>query len=135
MRLPRVAASSAGATTSPVNSANGTTTQALTAVDVTGLSAGVAAIAAGRDHTCALTTGGGVKCWGSNFDGELGNGNCGDGPYTGRRDGLQHWCHRNRQRPWQLRFPHLRADHGRWGEMLGLQLVWTDRQRFDHGRH
>ncbi len=53
---------------------DGTTEDRWTAVDVLGLTAGVSAIAAGMDHTCALTQAGGVKCWGYNGDGELGDG-------------------------------------------------------------
>ena len=53
---------------------NGSRAQSFIPVDVSGLTSGVRAIATGYEHACALTTSGGVKCWGSRTGAELGNG-------------------------------------------------------------
>jgi alpha-tubulin suppressor-like RCC1 family protein len=53
---------------------DGTTTDRYIPVAVSGLSSGVVAIVAAGGHTCAIVTGGGVKCWGANSSGQLGDG-------------------------------------------------------------
>jgi alpha-tubulin suppressor-like RCC1 family protein len=54
---------------------NGTLKPAYAPVAVSGLGTEpTASIASRANHTCALLTGGSVKCWGQNFDGQLGDG-------------------------------------------------------------
>lgn len=59
---------------------NGSTVDSYRPVDVATLSDGVTALGVGSTddflptHSCALTLGGDVKCWGPNRDGQLGNG-------------------------------------------------------------
>jgi alpha-tubulin suppressor-like RCC1 family protein len=53
---------------------DGTQTNRLTPVDVSGLSGGVRYVSAGVVQTCALTANSTVKCWGSNYKGQLGDG-------------------------------------------------------------
>ncbi|MCW1968140.1 MAG: RCC1 repeat-containing protein, partial [Anaerolineae bacterium] len=52
---------------------NGNTSQQLMPVGVFGLSQDISAIAVGGNHTCALSRTAGVRCWGQNTQGELGD--------------------------------------------------------------
>ena len=59
---------------------DGTTAIRTTPVAVSGLTNGVTSVAAGDNHTCAVTSGGGVQCWGDNGNGQIGDGT--SGPLT-----------------------------------------------------
>jgi hypothetical protein len=51
---------------------DGSTTQRLNPVDVSGVAAGVIDVSSGSQHTCAALAWGAVKCWGRNSSGQLG---------------------------------------------------------------
>jgi hypothetical protein len=53
---------------------DGTTTDRSTPVVVASLGGAATSVSAGGGHSCALISGGTVKCWGRNMNGELGNG-------------------------------------------------------------
>ena len=53
---------------------DGTNTDFPAAIPVQGIGEAVTQLATGLHHTCALTSSGAVKCWGSNETGQLGDG-------------------------------------------------------------
>ena len=53
---------------------DGTTTPSATPASVAALGGKAIAVAAGSEHTCAVLETGSVQCWGSNGDGQLGDG-------------------------------------------------------------
>lgn len=53
---------------------NGSTANTITPLTVTGLSGSATLLAAGSNHTCALTSTGVLQCWGLNASGQLGDG-------------------------------------------------------------
>lgn len=63
---------------------DGTSARRTTPTNVTGLTSGIAAIAVGFRHACALKTDGTVWCWGSNDNRQIG-----DGTTTGRMSPVQ----------------------------------------------
>jgi len=67
---------------------NGTSAGSPSPVPVTGLTNGVVAVTVGDTFACALTTAGGVMCWGEGDMGELGNGELADSPVPVQVTGL-----------------------------------------------
>lgn len=58
------------------------TITAKTPTPITLFASGIASVAEGWEHNCAVTTGGAVKCWGNNAHGQVGNGSTGAYVFT-----------------------------------------------------
>ena len=106
---------------------DGTTTNRSTPIAVSGLATGVTTVAAGTYHSCAVTSAGGVHCWGGNAFGLLGDGTTTYRPTPVAVTGLDG---RGRGRD-RRQHAHLRGDGARRGAVLGVQRRRRPRGRDD----
>lgn len=66
---------------SGVRMGDGTVESTSTPTAVSGITDAIT-VRTASDHTCALVSSGGVRCWGNDYDGELGDGRSGLDPYN-----------------------------------------------------